>query len=428
VTEAAPELSPQKLRILVAEDDFAITLALKTIVQNNFDCELVITHNGEEAWQAVLKQDFDLIISDWNMPIKTGCELLKEVRNHEPAKQVPFVMLTARADKNSVIDAVQAGVTDYIHKPFDRAALIKKINDVMQQPAEDMQQEATPPKKRKIVDEIVERLKTDSFDLPVISDIAERVTKMVTEDDATVAEVAEILKNDPIVTARLVALSNSSIYRGSKKHTTLEDAVTRVGLKETINYVWLFANAGLFESDDKNFADILARLRQHSMATAECARTVARHLKMRNADELFYMGLMHDIGAVLILVILKEVAKQEPVTDTGAIDQAIRQLHNQFGAVLLKRWKMSKAVQHVAQYHDDLDTAPEVDDTLLIIHFANRFTHHMGYRPRHSDGEEMDVTQLESAQKLNLESEFIEELSESLRDYMKEIDKMLQSA
>lgn len=118
-------------KILIAEDDYAISLAIKTIVSTSCECELTIAKDGEAAWQAVQSKSFDLIISDWNMPLMTGAELLNNVRGNGQSANIPFLMLTARSDKDSVIDAIKAGVTEYMHKPFDRQALISKISSLL---------------------------------------------------------------------------------------------------------------------------------------------------------------------------------------------------------------------------------------------------------------------------------------------------------
>jgi two-component system, chemotaxis family, chemotaxis protein CheY len=114
-------------KILIAEDDHAISLAIKTIVSTACDCELTLAKDGDAAWRAIQANNFDLVISDWNMPLKTGAELLSDMRSSTPPIDTPFLMLTARSDKDSVLDAIRAGVTEYMHKPFDRQALIEKV-------------------------------------------------------------------------------------------------------------------------------------------------------------------------------------------------------------------------------------------------------------------------------------------------------------
>ena len=409
-------------KILIAEDDYAITLALQTILKNNFDCELTVVHNGEEAIIEIQKQEFDLILSDWNMPLVTGYELLKQVRNSQHAQNTPFFLLTARADKSSVIDAAKAGVNGYIHKPFDRVDLIQKITEAL-----NINKDAAdaPPQKRKIIDEIVDRLKTENFTLPALSDVADKVSKMITQNTVSAQQIAELIKSDPVITARLVSLANSATYRGAKKISTLVDAITRIGLKDTANYIWLFHNNSLFESKDKNFSHILQKLRDHSLACAECCRLVAKQLHQKNSDEYFYMGLLHDIGAVLILIILRELNAGQPMPDQDSLQQACASLHPQFTAALTKRWKMSEELQTIALYHDDLSAMSEPSMPLLVVHFANLYAQQQGFAPHWSEVREIDFSELESTQKLNLDAEFITSLEPQIKNYITEMHKMM---
>ncbi|WP_455210880.1 HDOD domain-containing protein [Kaarinaea lacus] len=415
------QMEKPKAQILIAEDDFAISLALKTILKNNFHCDLTVTSNGEEAWDKIQSTSFDLILSDWNMPFKTGCELLAEVRNNDSTKSIPFFMLTARADKNSVLDAVKTGVDGYIHKPFDRADLIRKISEALNK----NDQQIEKPKKRQIVDEIIAKLKSNDFALPALSDVAEKLTRMAENNSASAVDIAELFKNDPVITARLVALSNTAGYRGVRNCSSLDEAITRIGIKDTINYIWLFCNKGLFESKNKNFSDILLNLRDHSLATAECARLIAKHLKQKNTNDYFYMGLLHDIGVVLVLEIIKEISNHTPITDANEINQVLQSLHCQFGTALLKRWNMPVMLQNITQCHDDFSTAEEVTTELLVIHFANLYAQHIGFSNVYNNVQPIDINSIESAKKLQLDTAFIQSLETEIKTYMDEIHKMM---
>jgi two-component system, chemotaxis family, chemotaxis protein CheY len=73
---------------------------------------------------------FDLIVSDWNMPNMTGLEFLKAVRADGCLKGVPFIMMSSEADKEKIMEAVQAGVNQYIVKPFNAVQLEEKIKAI----------------------------------------------------------------------------------------------------------------------------------------------------------------------------------------------------------------------------------------------------------------------------------------------------------
>ena len=98
------------LNILIVEDDELVALSLRHTIKKHFPCKHVdMVLDGIEAWKKIRVNHYDLIISDWNMPHKTGAELLADVRTLERSKGTPFLMLTGRADRQSVATAVQSG-------------------------------------------------------------------------------------------------------------------------------------------------------------------------------------------------------------------------------------------------------------------------------------------------------------------------------
>lgn len=83
--------------------------------------------NGREAWEFLEHKHIDLILSDLNMPIMTGQALLEKVRTHPKLRHIPFIMLTAEGERDQVMTAIKAGVTEFIVKPFTPNALEQKI-------------------------------------------------------------------------------------------------------------------------------------------------------------------------------------------------------------------------------------------------------------------------------------------------------------
>ncbi|MBF0497135.1 MAG: response regulator [Deltaproteobacteria bacterium] len=87
--------------------------------------------NGEMALAMVRTHKYQLVISDWNMPVKSGLELLSEIRADKSIKFTPFLMVTAEASKENVVKAVKAGTTSYIVKPFTSETLKTKIKSLI---------------------------------------------------------------------------------------------------------------------------------------------------------------------------------------------------------------------------------------------------------------------------------------------------------
>lgn len=120
-----------ELSVLIIEDQ----LDARTMMHNMLAAlgvnQIFQANNGREALTFIDSafEMIDLIICDWNMPEMTGVELLRQFRSVEP--DMPFLMVTGRADMGSVVEAKQSGVTGYIRKPFSQDELEAKIRIVM---------------------------------------------------------------------------------------------------------------------------------------------------------------------------------------------------------------------------------------------------------------------------------------------------------
>jgi two-component system chemotaxis response regulator CheY len=86
--------------------------------------------DGQDALTKLQNGEFNFVISDWNMPNMMGLDLLKAVRADEKLKGLPFLMVTAEANRDNIIDAAKAGVSQYIIKPFTVDSLEQKINAI----------------------------------------------------------------------------------------------------------------------------------------------------------------------------------------------------------------------------------------------------------------------------------------------------------
>ena len=125
--EKTPRKKLNSLKILIVDDQNDIRILIRDILSESGIMHIFEAANGEEALH-FLGQDFgtvDFIICDWDMPGITGLDLLRQVRVSHPA--MPFLMVTGRGDRNSVIEAKDAGVSAFIKKPFSPKQLEDKV-------------------------------------------------------------------------------------------------------------------------------------------------------------------------------------------------------------------------------------------------------------------------------------------------------------
>jgi two-component system, chemotaxis family, chemotaxis protein CheY len=86
--------------------------------------------NGSMALEELKKKKADLVVSDWNMPVMTGIDLLRAIRADDDLKAMPVLMVTAEAKKEYLVEALQAGVSNYIVKPFTAKTLEEKLHKI----------------------------------------------------------------------------------------------------------------------------------------------------------------------------------------------------------------------------------------------------------------------------------------------------------
>ncbi len=119
------------IKILIVDDFATMRRIMKNILKQLGFTNVVEADDGTSALEELEKGNFDLIVSDWNMPKMSGLDLLKSVRGSEKYKNTPFLMVTAEAQKQNVIEAVQAGVSNYVVKPFTAEAISEKLTKIL---------------------------------------------------------------------------------------------------------------------------------------------------------------------------------------------------------------------------------------------------------------------------------------------------------
>jgi two-component system chemotaxis response regulator CheY len=118
------------MRVLIVDDYNTMLRIMRNLLRQLDVNNVEEANNGDDALRMLNRERFDLVISDWNMQPMTGLELLRQVRTTEKLKRIPFIMVTAESKTEHVIAAKQAGVSNYIVKPFNAETLRAKITSV----------------------------------------------------------------------------------------------------------------------------------------------------------------------------------------------------------------------------------------------------------------------------------------------------------
>jgi two-component system chemotaxis response regulator CheY len=118
------------MKILVVDDMSTMRRIVKNIMKQLGFANVEEAENGQDALDKLKADTFGFVISDWNMPVMTGIQLLRAIRADEQLKAIPVLMVTAEAQKENLIEAIQAGVSNYIVKPFTAEVLQEKMGKI----------------------------------------------------------------------------------------------------------------------------------------------------------------------------------------------------------------------------------------------------------------------------------------------------------
>ncbi len=122
----------KNMKILVVDDFATMRRILKNVLKQLGFERLEEASDGEQAYNKAKNDNFGLVVTDWNMPNLDGLGFLIKVRNDPQLKNLPILMVTAEAEKEKVVEAIKAGVNNYVVKPFTAEVLKEKMDKIFE--------------------------------------------------------------------------------------------------------------------------------------------------------------------------------------------------------------------------------------------------------------------------------------------------------
>ncbi|MCP4756880.1 MAG: response regulator [Proteobacteria bacterium] len=123
-------LTRKDLKILVVDDSLGIRLAAKKIFSNLGYNKVAVADDGTTALAKLQEEPFDLVVADWNMQEMSGIELLKEMQADDSLKEIPFLLVTGEEEQDNLLDAIKAGISNFMKKPYNAKVLSEKIERI----------------------------------------------------------------------------------------------------------------------------------------------------------------------------------------------------------------------------------------------------------------------------------------------------------
>ncbi len=272
---------------------------------------------------------------------------------------------------------------------------------------------------REVVIDIVRKLKKGEIVMPVLPKVVSQIQQVINRPDSTTEDLARIVERDGVISVKLIAIGNSSVYRGAETFTSVRQAITRLGFKQTNSIITAIAARNLYRTPVNQCMKMMERLWLHSLATAYCARELGHRLGQDDPEKLFLQGLLHDIGMTLLLKAIGEMPTRENVFEKHVIHETLKEFHPRVGGALLQQWHFPKDFIRVAEQHENQQFFDTTPTDILIVHFANRFACKTGY-PVFDDEDSGELWEQESAKLLQLSPDTLFSVTERVTEIMQD--------
>lgn len=200
---------------------------------------------------------------------------------------------------------------------------------------------------------ILDDLENDRLPLPTLPEVAIRVRETVDDDDASISDVAQIIETDAALSARIIQVANSALYRGLSPADNVQVAVMRMGLITVRNLATSLVMKQLFQATHPVVDHYLRVAWKQSTDVAALSAMIAKSYTNLESDSALLAGLTHSIGLSPILV--KAESDPDLLNDTETLEKLIYELYPAVGMQILKNWGFSEYLIQVPSQHLNIE-------------------------------------------------------------------------
>ena len=221
-------------------------------------------------------------------------------------------------------------------------------------------------------------------ELPILPEVSQRVLNLLDDSNSSMKDLANIIREDAVIAANVLKVSNSAAYGGLDTVSELDAACTRLGLNSISNIVQTLAGGKLFHSDHPEIDRLMKKLWRHSVATALSANELAGVLALPRKDAIYLQGLFHDIGKVAVLDLIGSNVNglHDELSDSPQLmHEILDRYHSLVGLHVMQRWNFAPRFLISTYFHATPDRVP-CDSWLRpthVVSLANKFAYLAGF-------------------------------------------------
>jgi len=318
------------MNVLILEDDNLVADLLETVIAGSYPGAIVTkAETLAEAVDRVDSEMFGLIIADWNLPDGSGLELVRRVRTRDT--ELPVVMISGRADRDSVLKAAHFGISGYITKPFEVEMVHKRLAELVKP-----EQVAERPDLQAVLKASLDRV----VQLPGDLDAADVVDLMARAGELSPGQLAERWREMPGLATRLLDVANgSSLRRTGKPVETFKDALSLLGVGMALNQALAMALDVSRHFKNRHLAELAADYQNQAVQVGREAQRIA--ITLRKSPVKFQnAGLLSRIGELAVLKVLNQHVETGGHLEDGEGERYLKDWAQPYGNRLKVQWRI----------------------------------------------------------------------------------------
>lgn len=215
-------------------------------------------------------------------------------------------------------------------------------------------------------------------DLPTLPRIVLKITELVNNPKSSVRDLAGVITDDQVLTARLLKFVNSSFYGFPQNISTATDAIVLLGFDAIRNLLLTTSMFDLFSNKNKENELKREKMWDHSLGCAVAAKVIGDYVRYDNPEELFVSGLLHDIGKIVEMLFLPDdfagvvsMVENKNILMLAAEDHVLGYTHADVGRLLAERWNLPSRLVTVIACHHQPGLAGRFSQEAAIVHLAD---------------------------------------------------------
>lgn len=217
-----------------------------------------------------------------------------------------------------------------------------------------------------MITDFAKRLENVINFIPPIPAVIVELLKTLDDENANMSTIARVIAKDPPMSMNVLKVANSAFYRLANKVSNVDHAVKMLGVKEIS---MICVSCGAYQAlkparDVGTFS--LQEFWKHSVATGVIARTLCKELSVGDRQTIYFGGLLHDIGKVVldrfahdVYKIVMQITQDECIPMIEAEKNIIGESHDEVGGIIMEKWKFPFVLADIARFHHNLSASPE---------------------------------------------------------------------